>query len=182
MKGGCNMNKNLRRLIELSLLLSFGIILGYIESFIPLPIPVPGIKLGLANIIGLLILYFYSLKEYLCITLLRILIVNLLRGSLISLLISLGGFVFSSVIISLLYLINKFSIYGISILSAFFHSIGQIVVVILIYNLPQLFYYLPFILISSIISSIIISVVSVIIISRTKFFIIGGAGYEKANN
>lgn len=166
------MRNNVRKLVLISLFLALGIVVSYFESWLPLPIPVPGVKLGLANILGLITLYYFSPKEYVGVGALRVLIVGLLRGSLINLAISAGGWLASTLIVLIVYYLKRASIYGLSIASAFMHSLGQIIIVIAIYNLPQMINYLPIIFISSVISSIIIGLIASIIISRTKHLLI----------
>ena len=96
-----NNSKKINKLTQLSLFLAIGIILNLVEAMIPLPISIPGVKLGLANTIGLVLLYYYSEKEYLLIGLARVIFVGLLRTGLFSMtfVISLGGWFLSSLIV-----------------------------------------------------------------------------------
>jgi heptaprenyl diphosphate synthase len=162
-------NNLVKKLTTLSLFLALGVVISYFESFIPYPLPVPGVRLGLANIIGLYVLYIYSPKEYLFVGLLRVLIVGALRANAINLAISAAGFVLSHLTVVGLYYLKKMSLYGLGVSSAVMHSLGQILVVMIIYQLPQMINYLPLIFFTSIASSLVISLITSILISRTKF-------------
>ena len=150
------------KIVRLAIFLAMGIVLNIVESMIPLPIAIPGIRLGLANTMGLIVLYFYSPKEYVAIGFLRVFIVTLLRtgfGSMTSIL-SFSGWALSTLVTLLIYLLNKASIYGLSVTSAMFHQVGQIIMVILIYELPEFINYLPVLLISAIISGLLVAFIS----------------------
>ena len=103
-----------RKIVRLAIFLALGIVLNIVESLIPIPIAVPGIRLGLANTMGLIVLYFYSPKEYIAIGFLRVFFVALLRTGLgsVAFILSLSGWAISTLITLLIYFIHKSSIYG----------------------------------------------------------------------
>lgn len=147
-----------KKTVRLSMLLAFSVILNIIESFIPLFNGViPGFKIGLANIIVLLVIYIYGFKDALTIGLLRVVLVGILRTGLFSTIFffSISGTVLSVTIMSLAKKTNHLSIIGISVLGAISHSIGQIFIAIIFFNMNML-YYLPFILLFSIPSGILV--------------------------
>ena len=154
-----------RKIVRLAIFLALGIVLNIVESMIPIPIPIPipgGIRLGLANTMGLIVLYFYSPKEYIAIGFFRIFFVALFRtglGSVASIL-SFSGWLLSTGITLLLYLFKKSSIYGLSIISALFHQVGQIIMVIILYQLPEMINYLPLLLITGGISGGLVAIIS----------------------
>ena len=156
--------KKSTRIILLSILLSIAIVLGYLESLIP-SIPIPGVKLGLANIIILLSIKNFRIYESLLILLLRIVIVSLLLGTFlnVSFFMSLSGGVLSYIAMFLLTLLQrrfkKINTIFISISGAIFHSIGQIIIAIIIIDSSKAFYYLPFILLLSIPTGIITGII-----------------------
>lgn len=159
------MNKiTVNKLTKLAIFLTLSIVLSYFESFIPLPIP--GVKLGLANIAGLLVLYIFSIKEFLLIGITRVLVVGLLRGSLTSFLFSLSGFILSSIVVILFYVLQKGSIFGLSISSACFHIIGQIIVCAILYSNILIINYLPILLLTSIASGLIVALFVSVILKR----------------
>lgn len=150
------------KIVRLAIFLAMGIVLNIVESMIPLPIAIPGIRLGLANTMGLIVLYFYSPKEYVAIGFLRVFIVTLIRtgfGSMTSIL-SFSGWFLSTLITLLIYFLHKASVYGLSVTSAMFHQVGQIIMVMIIYELPEFINYLPVLLISAIVSGLLVAFVS----------------------
>ena len=151
-----------QKIVRLAIFLALGIVLNIIETMIPLPIAIPGIRLGLANTMGLIVLYFYNPKEYLIIGLLRVFLVGLLRTGLgsVAFFLSLAGWFLSSIITLFIYFAKKASIYGLSISSAIFHQVGQIIVVMIIYQLPSMINYLPVLLVSAIISGFLVAFIS----------------------
>lgn len=150
------------KIVRLAIFLALGIVLNIVESLIPIPIAVPGIRLGLANTMGLIVLYFYSPKEYIAIGFLRVFFVALLRTGLgsISFILSLTGWAVSTLVTLLIYMFGKASIYGLSIISALFHQVGQIIMVIILYQLPEMINYLPVLLITGGISGALVGFIS----------------------
>lgn len=142
------MNKY-HKLTYLSLLTTFGIVLHLIESTLPLPLPVPGAKLGLANIISLMAVVFYGGREALVVAALRSILGALLGGSLSSLLYSLTAAVVSTIIMSVAYrsFKNVFSLVGISIIGGVAHNFTQVIVASLVLSTWGLFVYLPVLLV-----------------------------------
>ena len=165
-----NTKNKINRLTQLSLFLAMGIILNLIESMIPLPIAIPGVKLGLANTIGLVLLYYYSEKEYVLIGFARVLFVGLLRTGIFSMtfMISLAGWFLSSLIVVIFYKLKSLSIYGLSVISAIFHGVGQIVVVMIYYNTTGIVLYLPILMITGIITGLLTSGVTALILSKVN--------------
>jgi len=138
-----------RKTIFLSLLVSFGIVLHIIENMIPVPFPVPGAKLGLANIISLIAISFYGLKEGLIVSILRCIIGALLAGSLTSLIYSLSGAIMSTIVMAFAYkhFSKVFSLVGISFLGGVTHNFTQVTVASLVLSTFGLYIYLPFLMI-----------------------------------
>ena len=125
------------------MLMAMSIVFHIIEPV--LPIPVPGVKLGLANIIGLIALSLYGIKTMYAVNLSRVLIASLLRGILFGtgFWVSLSGVLISTTLVSLLYRTNKFSIVGLSIAAAAFHNMGQIFMIMFIYASIFMIYWMP---------------------------------------
>lgn len=143
------MNKSLFRISITAMFLAIAIALSYLESFIP--IFIPGVKLGLANVIILIMLYEFKFYEAGIVDLLRILIVSFIRGTFLSptFLMSLAGGMLSYFVMLLFSRIKVFSVIGVSILGAIAHVVGQIFVAIGIVGSEAVVYYLPFILLLS---------------------------------
>ena len=147
-------NNSTKKIVRLALFLALGVVLNIIESMLPVLIAVPGVKLGIANTIGLVVLYFYGPKEYVLIGFLRVLLVALLRTGIgsIAFVLSLSGWFVSTLFVLLIYSFRKVSIYGLSMGSAVMHGVGQIIMVVVIYSLPEMINYLPVLIISGLIS------------------------------
>ena len=158
---------NVHKLTLIAVLTASAIVIGIAESFIP-GFFVPGIKLGLANIVILITLYELGILEATFINLTRVVIVALVRGSLFTygFLMSLTGAILSLGIMILFYLlIKKFSIIGVSVVGSIFHVTGQIVIAMIFLESIYILYYLPIIAISAIITGVIVGVVARTIIN-----------------
>jgi len=144
---------NTKKLTSLAMFTALALIIFTIESAIPPLIPIPGIKLGLANIITLLVLHNYSAKDALTVLILRILLASFFFGQALSLLYSLAGGIlcFGAMILLHRFLKGKY-LFLVSIMGGIFHNIGQLTVAFLITEVPGVLVYLPFLLISGILT------------------------------
>lgn len=140
-----------RRVANLALFVSIGLVLSIIENSFPPLLPVPGAKLGLANIATVIALYLYGPKMALEVTVLRTLIGGILRGSVVGLLLSFSGGMISTLIMILLFLTlsNYLSIIGVSVAGAAVHNAVQLAVAFLLVHHTALFYYLPYLVLIS---------------------------------
>lgn len=123
--------------------LALSVVLNIIESFIPIFSGViPGFKLGLSNIVILLVVYIYGFKDALLISILKVLLVGILRTGLFSMsfFFSLGGAALSVFAMHLAKKINKLSIIGVSIIGAISHTLGQFIIAIIFYNINMIYY------------------------------------------
>lgn len=152
----------MKKFMRLTMLLSFSIVLSIIESFIPLFNGyIPGLKLGLANIIVVIVLYKYNVKDVFFVSILRVIVVGILRTGLFSInfFFSLFGALFSCSSM-ILFKKTKLSMIGVSIIGSIFHSLGQIVVAIIILKNSNMIYYLPWLLLFSIPTGLFVGIVS----------------------
>ena len=155
-----------QKMALLGILTAGAIVIAILESFIP-SIGIPGVKLGLANIIILVTLYELGIWEAAAINLLRVLVTSLVRGTFLSMgfLMSLTGCVMSLGIMILFYLLLKwFSIVGVSVIGAVFHVTGQILIAMLYLGTTYIVLYLPVIGISAIITGVFVGIIARIII------------------
>lgn len=138
-----------KKLSICAVLISLALVLSYIERFFPLQmiVPLPGIKLGLANIVTLVALYYLDWKSTYGIILVRCLLGAIFSGSVSGLIFSLTGGLFSVSIMLLVKKISCFSIYGVSILGAAAHNMGQIMAAIVLMQSIYIGSYLPYLLI-----------------------------------
>lgn len=123
-------------------------IFAYVEMLVPIPLGIPGIKLGLANCCIILILYKFGIAEALIINLARIVLSSILFGNATSFMFSLCAGMISTIIMILLKKINKFSITAVSITGGVTHNIIQIIVAIFILDSSAIIYYLPVLIIT----------------------------------
>lgn len=155
-----------QKMALLGVLTAAAIVIAILESFIP-SVGVPGVKLGLANIVILIILYELGIVEAIIVNLLRVLVVGLVRGTFLSMgfLMSLTGAIMSLGIMILFYLlIKKFSIIGVSVVGSIFHVTGQILIAMIYLGTAYIVLYLPIITISAILTGVFVGIVSQLII------------------
>jgi len=143
--------KKTKKMTLLANFLAIAIVLNIIESFIQV-VPVPGAKLGFANIVTLIILFVYSFKDSSAVTIMRVLIVALLSGRFLSptFYMALSGSVFAVLAMGLVKKTNFFGILGVSVIGSIFHAIGQIFAGIFVIGTAAIVFYLPIMLFLSV--------------------------------
>lgn len=112
---------------RMSVMTALALLLGYVEGLFPPPVAIPGIKLGLANVIIIMMLYTCDLKQSWTVALLKVSLCALLFGSVTSFLYSVCGAIFSLSVMILAKRTNFFSIVGVSSLGGIFHNMGQLI-------------------------------------------------------
>ena len=137
-----------KRIALCGVLGALALVFGYIEHLLPLPIGIPGVKLGLANLITLLLLYLTDKRTACSVNLLRILVSGLLFGSAVSLAYSLAGGLLSFLVMALAMRSRRLGILGVSILGGLSHNIGQMAVAALLLTEARLLLYLPVLLLA----------------------------------
>ncbi len=149
-----------KRLTLLSIMLSVSIVLSIVESFIP--VFIPGVKIGLANVVTLIIMYLYGEKDAFLVLILRIVLVGILRGTIFSVTfyLSLSGGLSAYLLMFTFKQLRVFSMIGVSIMGAFGHSVGQIAMAIFLIERKELIYYLPYILVLSIITGVLTGMIA----------------------
>ena len=148
------------------LMLALALIASYVESLIPVPIPVPGIKLGVANSVVLILLYYANTKTAWGISIARVVLSGFLFGSMSSILYSLSGAVLSLLLMTLIKKRNCFTMTGVSVAGGVSHNIGQMVMAFLVLESMAVWYYLPVLLISGCITGSIIGILGKEIFKR----------------
>ena len=155
-----------QKMALLGILTAAAIVIAILESFIP-SIGIPGVKLGLANIVILIILYELGIVEAVIVNVLRVIVVGLVRGTFLSMgfLMSLTGCALSLGIMIVFYvLIKKFSIIGVGVIGSVFHVTGQILIAMIFLGTAYIVLYLPIIAISAIITGVFVGIVAQLII------------------
>ena len=146
------MNSKAYRLVILSLYVAMALILSYIESLIPLPLPIPGAKIGLPNIITLVSLLTLGWPLTLLVVIARIFLSGFLFGGGFSIVYSLGGGLLSLLVMSLLlhFFKDKISIILVSVFGAITHNLGQVIVAAIIVQTTSLLLYFLFLMLLAI--------------------------------
>jgi len=141
-----------KRMMNITMLIAISILFHLIESMIPVPLPIPGFKLGLANIVGLIALYLYDAKTMLSINLMRVLLASLLRGIIFApgFWLSLSGVLCSSVAAIVAKKYSSMTLFGTSCASSACHVVGQVIAVTWIYSQFLMGALLPVLLLLSI--------------------------------
>jgi heptaprenyl diphosphate synthase len=159
----------LRKLLYLALLTAASLILFLVENQIPAPIPVPGVKLGLGNIIILCVLFLYGWREALAVLLLKVVLSALLTGQLSALAYSLSGGLLSLGVMCLLKgLLTQKQLWVGSVVGAMFHNLGQLGAAVAISRTPQLFGYLPVLLLSGMVTGLFTGLAAQAVVSRLR--------------
>ena len=140
----------------LGIFAAVAIIFGYVESLVPVFAGIPGIKLGLANLAVLFILERYGLGEAALVSVVRILVIGFLFGNLFSILCSLAGAALSLIVMACLLHFSDLSLIGVSVAGGVTHNIGQLIVAALIVESASVFYYLPALLVSGVVTGVLI--------------------------
>ncbi len=149
-------------------LIALALIFSYVEVLIPIPLGIPGVKLGLANIVILVALYAMGTKDAFIISCIRIVLVGFTFGNMFSILYSLAGAMLSWIVMVLCKKMKSFSIVGVSIAGGIAHNIGQIIVAAIIMNTPGILSYLPVLLVAGTLTGFAIGVLGSIILKVQK--------------
>lgn len=141
-------------------LVALAMIFSYIEVLIPFNFGVPGMKLGLANLVIVIGFYFLKPKEVLLISLVRIFLMGYMFGNGMSIIYSLAGGMLSFLVMLLLKKFVNLSIIGISIAGGVFHNVGQLAAAVAVLHNTAVFYYFPALLVSGVVTGFLIGILS----------------------
>ena len=148
------------------LLTALAMVLSFVETLIPIPIPIPGVKLGLANLVTVVGLYLIGIPGTIAVTLVRIVLVGFSFGNPYSMIYGLSGSFLSLFVMAILKKTGKFSQISISVLGGIAHNIGQITFAAVIVQTSGVFYYLPFLIAAGCIAGTLIGIVGGLITGR----------------
>lgn len=152
----------------LGLSIALAMIMSYIEVLVPLSFAVPGIKMGLANIVIIFVLYKLGTKEAVLVSLIRVILVSLLFSNAMAMAYSIAGAVLSLIVMWILKKVDKFSVIGVSIAGGIMHNVGQIIMAVILLGTEQIALYLPVLIVTGTITGIVIGIVAGIVINRFK--------------
>lgn len=163
------MNK-LHRMIFISILVAIGLALSVLESAIPLPIAMPGARLGLSNIVVLVSIVVFGFKDGLKVSALKSTVLMLVTGSVSSFIYSIFGAILSCIMmyIAYRYMSKIFSLIGVSIIGAVSHNFAQVSVASFVMNNFRIFSYLPFLMLIGLFTGYFVGLASIYIIKNLK--------------
>lgn len=151
-----------------SVFTSLALILSYVELLIPINFGIPGMKLGLANLLVVILLYKGCPRDALLLSVIRILLSGLIFGNMFSIFYSLGGGLLSLAVMVFLKKTGQFTVAGISIGGGASHNVGQLLVAMFVVQTYQVGYYLPVLLIAGVITGAVIGILSAEVLKRTQ--------------
>ena len=155
-----------RRVALTGMMASLALIFSYVEVLFPFNAGIPGVKLGLANLVPLIILYRLDARYAFAANLIRVILAGLLFSGLFAALYSLAGSLASFLVMYLLKKTRLFSVIGVSTAGGVFHNLGQLTVAMLAVSGPQLIHYMPVLIISGMIAGIIVGIGAAILLDR----------------
>jgi len=155
-----------KKVAFLGMCIALSMILSFVESQIPPLMAVPGVKVGLPNIVMVFMLYKIGAKETAIVSILRVILVGILFGTPLSMIYSLVGAALSLIGMILLKKTNLFAPITVSVAGGILHNIGQIATACLVMETAQIAYYLPVLLISGTVAGILIGLCAAMILKR----------------
>ncbi len=155
-----------KKVAFLGMCIALSMILSFVESQIPPLMAVPGVKMGLPNIVMVFMLYKIGAKDTAIVSILRVILVGILFGTPLSMIYSLVGAALSLIGMILLKKTNLFAPVTVSVAGGILHNIGQIATACIVMETAQIAYYLPVLLISGTIAGILIGLCAAMILKR----------------
>jgi len=148
------MKSNVKQITLCAILISMALVLSYIEHFIPLQmfVPLPGVKLGLANIVTLMALYFLGYKDAFTVLSIRCILGAVFGGGISGFAFSITGGLLAMFVMCIFKQCKGISIYGVSMSGAAAHNIGQILVAVIVMRSVYVIGYLPYLLLVSVVT------------------------------
>lgn len=145
---------------------ALALIFSYVETLIPIQFGIPGVKLGLANLIIVIFLYKRNAKEALLLSITRIVLSGFMFSNLFSILYSLSGGILSLGVMAFLKKKDSFSVIGVSIAGGITHNIGQLIVAMIVVETYRVGYYVPVLLLAGLLTGFAIGIVANEVLKR----------------
>lgn len=164
---------DVKQLVVMALFVSVALVLSYIERLIPMSFALPGVKLGLANVVTCIALYIFRPKAAFLIVITRVVLVGIFMGSATGFLYSLTGGVFSffGMLIIMIALKKRVSPVGVSVVGAFLHNLGQVIVLAIITNsLSVAMAYFPILILTGVLTGILVGFMATLSIRYLRHF------------
>ncbi len=169
-------SQSVKRLSVYGLLIALAFVLSYVETLIPmaaLGIVIPGVKIGLANVVVMVALYTMGARDALVLSLIRILLVGFTFGNTVSMIYSLGGGLLSYLVMVLLKKAKVFQMITVSIAGGIFHNVGQILMAMLVLENAGVAAYLPVLFLSGTVTGLLIGLLGGEVAKRIRRAIAG---------
>lgn len=160
-------SKKTKNVALFGMMVALAFTFSYLESLIPFNFGIPGVKLGLANLVVVVALYTMKPAEAFSIAVIRIFLAGLTFGNAYSIAYSLCGGILSFAVMLLLKR-TKLSMVGVSMMGGISHNIGQIIVAAIVMETARIAYYLPVLLVAGLVTGLLLGVVSSLIVSRVE--------------
>ena len=156
-----------KRVATLGVIASLALLLSYVEFLLPpLFVAVPGIKLGLPNVVILFVLYYSGVRDAIGVSFVRVIISAMLFGSVMTLAYSAAGAALSLVVMATLKRLNILSPLGVSVAGAVAHNIGQTVVAVILLDTPQIAYYMVVLTLTGIVTGAFVGILGGLLLRR----------------
>ena len=160
------MNRSAKTITLLGVCTAAAMVLSYVETLIPVPFAVPGVKLGLANLVAVFLLMKLDWRYAAPVSLIRVLLTALLFGNAASLAYSAAGAILSMLVMTGAKRIKAFSPVGISVIGAVFHNVGQILMAIILTDTAQIAFWLPPLIISGVLTGAAVGAVGAVLVAK----------------
>lgn len=158
-----------KKVAFLGIFLALALILSYVESLIPFYFGVPGMKLGLANVTVVLLLYLVGAREAFFVSILRVILAGFLFGNAFSIFYSMAGALLSFLVMFLLKRTEKFHVITVSAAGGISHNLGQIAVAVCVVENYYLFLYFPLLMVAGMATGVLIGVIVRELMVRIRF-------------
>lgn len=139
---------------------ALALIFSYVESLIPINFGIPGVKLGLANLLIVIALWKMTVKEAYVLSIVRVILSGFIFGNLFSISYSLAGALFSVTVMAVLKKSNQFGTIVISMTGGVFHNVGQLIMAIVLLESVSIVYYLPVLMLSGMVTGTVIGILA----------------------
>lgn len=158
--------KYIRQITTMGMLVALAMVLGFVETLIPINLGIPGMKLGLANIVVVIALFLFDVKTAVVVSILRIILIAMTFGNMSMMFYSIAGASLSLLSMVTVSKIKSFSLISVSIIGGIMHNVGQIICAAFVVRTNGVFTYLPVLIIAGLVSGALIGIVAGLILVR----------------
>ena len=158
--------KYIRQITTMGMLVALAMVLGFVETLIPINLGIPGMKLGLANIVVVIALFLFDVKTAVVVSILRIILIAMTFGNMSMMFYSIAGASLSLLSMIAISKIKSFSLISVSIIGGIMHNVGQIICAAFVVRTNGVFTYLPVLIIAGLVSGALIGIVAGLISVR----------------